>query len=258
MLKRILYFVEFFKACCGWLLYLKRVGFRWPKRALLNLLVVIMGLFLVISNGHKFNNGVDTTPGMSMAAMGSYPGAAGYYSFVAAIAIPGDGAMFVAPANVAIYATVVNNVSSVVRLDFYADGRLLYSNQYASYVFTWKGVPAGQYVLTVRATNYNGETTASLPVKITVFNPAPSGCTCPAKCGESTDIAPPFSIDGAGEYCWETVSLIQYVNSVNLDVLLINGIDFKNCLSNQLPSQQSGRYFIYYKSSVESGHFEMK
>lgn len=115
-----------------------------------------------------------------------------------------------------------------------------------------------EYSLTVSAVNSNGQATKSLPVKITVFNPSPSGCLCPAKCGERTDIASPFSVDGAGEYCWETVSPIQYVNSVNVEYLLINGVDYKNCLSNQLPPKKNGRYFIYYKSSVEWGHFEMK
>jgi hypothetical protein len=181
----------------------------------------------------------------------------GYSSFVALVAMPGDGAMFAAPADITILGMVVSNASSIVQMDFYADGTLLYSKQYANYSYTWKGVPAGEYVLTVRAVNTNGETATSLPVKIMVFDPSPTGCICPAKCGQRTDIAPPFYFDGAGEYCWETTSLIQYVNSVDVDYLLINGVNYKNVLSNQLPPKINGIYFIYYKSSLASGHFDI-
>ena len=158
----------------------------------------------------------------------------------------------------AIYAGAINIGGSVVRLDFYADSTLLYSSRYSNYAFTWKNVPAGQYVLTVRAVNYKGETTTSLPARITVFNPTATGCTCAAGCSDRTDISPPFSIEGLGEYCWETTSLGRYVYSANIDVLLINGVDLANCWSNKLPYKIDGRYFIYYKSSVDWGHFEMK
>jgi hypothetical protein len=61
-----------------------------------------------------------------------------------------------------------------------------------------------------------------------------------------------------GEYCWETTSLGRYVYSTNVDDLLINGVDLSNCWTNKVLYKIDGKYFIYYKSSVEWGHFEMK
>ncbi len=258
MVKRKLYFVELLEVSAGWLLYLKRVGFRWPKSALLNILIVVVSLSLIVTNGNKSNNGAVINPSMTMADMGSYPDNPAYSSFIAAITLPANGSMFVAPANITIYASAINIRGSVVKLDFYADDSMLYSSKYANYAFTWRDVPAGQYVLAVIATNYKGATTTSLPVNITVIDPTATGCTCPAGCGDRTDISPPFSIDGEGEYCWETTSLGRYVYSMNMDMLSINGADLKNCWTNKLPYKIGGKYFIYYKSSDKWGHFEMK
>jgi hypothetical protein len=262
MLKRKLHFVELFKTCGERLRYFKWAGFQRPRRALLNLMVVGMSLSLIISTVNKFNNGAVINPAIppsqTMADMGSYPGGSGGGSFTAVITLPRDGAMFAVPANITIYAGAANVGGSIARLDFYADSSLLYSSEYANYAFTWKGVPAGEYVLTVRATNYKGETTTSLPVKITVVYPTVTGCTCAADCNIRTDISPPFSFDGAGEYCWEATSLGSQVLSWNLDTLLINGVGLRNRYTNKLPDPINGRYFIYYKSSDGWGHFEMK
>jgi len=262
MLKRKLHFVKLFKAYAGWLLYLKAAGFWWPKGALLNLLVVVMSLSWIISEGNKSNNGAVINhamfPARTMAAMGTYPGNPAHGSFVAAITVPVDGSMFAAPANITIYAGAINIGGSVLRLDFYADDELLYSSKYSNYLFTWSGVPAGQYALTVRAINEKGGTTTSLPANITVIEPTATGCTCAAGCSDRTDISPPFSIDGVGEYCWESTSLGNYVYSMNIDALFINGVDLKNRWTNSIPYKINGKYFIYYKSTDTLGHFETK
>lgn len=147
MVNRKLHFAQLVIACVRRVLYLKWLDFRWPKDPLVNLLVAVMSLFFIITNGNNFNNetviNTPIFPAPIMADMGPYPGVPGYSSFVAAIAMPGDGAVFVAPADITIFGTVASNISSVVRLDFYADGALLYSNRYANYAYTWKGVPAG-------------------------------------------------------------------------------------------------------------------
>jgi hypothetical protein len=54
MIKRKLNFVEVFGVLGG---YLKRLGFRWPKDPLLNLLVAVISLFLIIAKGNIYDNG---------------------------------------------------------------------------------------------------------------------------------------------------------------------------------------------------------
>lgn len=70
----------------------------------------------------------------------------------------------------------------------------------------------------------------------------------------------PFVFDGAGEYWWRMTSIPSFVNSWNLTVLDINGM---NCLnmylgSSSLPAKQNGYYNIHYKSAFSYGHFEAK
>jgi hypothetical protein len=236
---------------------------RAPNRSniIINVISIIIVMSLAVSLSDKARKGNhigDEMYSNEAEASAMYPGATGYYSFAAAIALPGDGAMFAAPANITIYASAINVGGYVTKLDFYANSELLYSSGYSNYAFTWKGAPAGQYVLTVRATNDKGKTIMSLPARITVIDTTATGCVCAAGCSDRVDIAPPFSIDGTGEYCWEATSLGAYVYSINVDTLLINGADMGNCWTNRLPPKVNDRYFIYYKSSNEEGHFEMK
>jgi len=77
-------------------------------------------------------------------------------------------------------------------------------------------------------------------------------------CSPSTSISVPFTQNGTGSYCWETTSDIRYINSWNLTVPEVNGVDFTNTLVNGsgLPDPIDGRYYIYYESDVSWGHFE--
>jgi endoglucanase len=78
----------------------------------------------------------------------------------------------------------------------------------------------------------------------------------PVFCENPTSISIPFSQDGTGDYCWVTTTEIAYVNSWNLDMLLINGVDYTNTWSNNLPPAENGEWIIEYSSSVGWGHFE--
>jgi hypothetical protein len=84
------------------------------------------------------------------------------------------------------------------------------------------------------------------------------GCTCVNGCESTTNISPDFVYDGAGEYCWETDDLGNYINSWNLEHLEINGIDYTNVWSNNFPEKIDGKYYIYYKGNYGWSHFEDK
>ena len=101
------------------------------------------------------------------------------------IATPVEGATFTAPASIGIQANAVDSDGTIARADFYAGSTLLGSDTSAPFQWTWTGVAAGTYTLTVRATDNDGAETTSEPVVITVNAPAPNappsvGITAPA------------------------------------------------------------------------------
>jgi hypothetical protein len=73
-------------------------------------------------------------------------------------------------------------------------------------------------------------------------------------------VTAPFSFDGAGTYYWKMANIPNYINSWNLDSLVINGVELKNVWvsSANLPAKQNGYYYITYKGSYPWSHFEAK
>lgn len=76
-------------------------------------------------------------------------------------------------------------------------------------------------------------------------------------CEDPVSISIPFSYDGAGQYCWVTTTEMDYVNSWNLNELTINGVDYTNMWSNDLPEAINGEWIIYYDGSYPWSHFEI-
>ena len=75
-------------------------------------------------------------------------------------------------------------------------------------------------------------------------------------CGSYTEISIAYSFDGAGEYCWVTSDDIGYVNSWNLSSLEINGEDFTNAYSSEMPDKKDGKYYIQYVGEYSWSHVE--
>ena len=88
-----------------------------------------------------------------------------------------------APANGAVFAYTVSSIAlaanagdtdgNVVRVDFYADGRLIGSDATAPYAMTWVGPPVGAHSLTAVAVDNGSASAVSLPVNIAI-NAAPT------------------------------------------------------------------------------------
>ncbi len=100
----------------------------------------------------------------------------------ASISSPSSGAVFIAPATIAITATAADSDGTVATVDFYQGTTLLGTSTTAPYSFTWTSVAAGSYSLTAVATDDRGGTTTSAPVNVTVnVNAAPTvNITSPA------------------------------------------------------------------------------
>lgn len=77
------------------------------------------------------------------------------------------------------------------------------------------------------------------------------------ECDTYTTVSLPFSFDGAGEYCWVTTDEISYINSWNMEVVKINGIDYSNVWSNSMPDRIDGAYSIYYQGLYPWSHLEI-
>ena len=67
-----------------------------------------------------------------------------------------------------------------------------------------------------------------------------------------------FSFGGAGEHCWELEGSIEYINSWDLDVLEVNGVDLKNSwvLGADLPEKLEGKYLVRYSAQLPWAQFE--
>jgi chitin-binding protein len=84
------------------------------------------------------------------------------------------------------------------------------------------------------------------------------GCTCASGCSSRTTIAPDFSYDGSGQFCWEATSLGGSISSWNLTTLNINGVDLTNqwVSASDLPDAIGGRYYVYYDGDFPWSHFQ--
>jgi hypothetical protein len=89
----------------------------------------------------------------------------------ATLTSPSNGASFVAPANITVTATADDTDGTVSNVEFFEGANKLWEDASSPYSFTWDNVAAGNYILTVKATDNRGATTTSTPVAITVSNP---------------------------------------------------------------------------------------
>lgn len=76
-------------------------------------------------------------------------------------------------------------------------------------------------------------------------------------CDSPVSVALPFETNGKGEYCRMTSGDITYINSWNMELVEINGQDFTNTWSNQMPDTINGYYYIYYIGNFSWSHLEI-
>ena len=85
-----------------------------------------------------------------------------------AIASPGGGETFNAPATITVLANASDSDGTVSQVAFFANGQPIGSDTTSPYSITWTSVAAGTYTLTAVATDNMGSTTTSAAVNITV------------------------------------------------------------------------------------------
>lgn len=87
---------------------------------------------------------------------------------VVTITAPAANAKFTPPATIAITATATETNGTISKVEFFNGTSLLGTATTSPYTFSWKNVAAGNYSLTAKATDKNGNSTTSSPVPIIV------------------------------------------------------------------------------------------
>ena len=87
------------------------------------------------------------------------------------ITLPVNNATFLTPSSITINAVATDSGVGIYKVDFYENGVLLGTSTSSPYTYTWTGAIAGNYTLTVIATNTAGQSTTSSPVNIVVSDP---------------------------------------------------------------------------------------
>lgn len=92
-----------------------------------------------------------------------------------AITNPANYEVFTGPATINLVAAAIDPESAISRVKFYNGKTLLSIDSLYPYTYAWKDVPAGNYLLTAKASNSFGLVTTSAVVNITVVpNKAPT------------------------------------------------------------------------------------
>ncbi|MDB6017906.1 MAG: domain containing protein [Pedosphaera sp.] len=85
---------------------------------------------------------------------------------------PADQAVLSAGGDIIVSANAADVDGSVTRVDFFGSGFSIGTDTNAPYSITWSNVPAGNYLVTARATDNIGNTTSATPRTIRVINGA--------------------------------------------------------------------------------------
>ncbi len=88
------------------------------------------------------------------------------------ITSPEDGDIFISPATIAIKATASDADGSVSKVEFFANGKLLFSDNTAPYSYEWANTQQGKHVIRAVATDNEGNTNYD---EITVYGNLPQG-----------------------------------------------------------------------------------
>jgi endoglucanase len=76
-------------------------------------------------------------------------------------------------------------------------------------------------------------------------------------CDDPQGITLPFTQNGAGDFCWVISEMPAYINSWNLELLEINGVDYTNDFVSSFPDPIDGNYYIRYIGNYDWSHVEM-
>ncbi|MGD9221867.1 MAG: glycoside hydrolase family 6 protein [Desulfobacteraceae bacterium] len=107
---------------------------------------------------------------------------------------------------------------------------------------------------TITVTTQDGGYSATCAVTVTASGDDDDTQT---PCDSPVAATLPLVIDGEGEYCRVTSGSITNINSWNMQLVEINGVDYTNTWSNQMPDRIDGNYYIHYVGEYAWSHLEV-
>lgn len=88
---------------------------------------------------------------------------------------PANGSAFATPATIELAATATDSDGTITKVEFYNGATKLGEDTVSPYAYTWNGVTGGDYTLTARATDNDGNTVISNSALVSVAVPPTSG-----------------------------------------------------------------------------------
>jgi hypothetical protein len=165
------------------------------------------------------------------------------------ITSPAAGTAFAAPASVTIRANAVDTDGSIAKVDFYNNDTLIGTATESPYTFTWTNVAAGNYSITVKATDDSSALTTSAPVSLLVYTPnvPPSVSLTTSVAGNA--LAAPASVTIRANAV-DTDGSVTKVNFYNNDTLV--GTTTASPYTITLNNIAAGVYSITAKATDDS------
>ena len=165
---------------------------------------------------------------------------------------PANGALFTAPASIAITANAADANGTVSTVQFYNGTTLLGTDATAPYSFSWTAVAAGTYTLTAKATDNAGATTTSSSATIvvngsTINTPPTVSLTAPSN-GASFTSPATIAITANAADANGTVSNVQFYNGTTL-----LGTDATAPYSFNWSAVAAGTYILTAKATDNAG-----
>jgi hypothetical protein len=129
---------------------------------------------------------------------------------------PADGAVFTAPANVAINATAADTDGSISKVEFYNGTTLIDTDTTAPYSASLSNLAVGTYSLTARAFDNSGASTTSAAISITVNNALPTvSLTAPVN-GSTFTAAATINLAATASDSNGTITKVEFFNGSTL------------------------------------------
>ena len=166
------------------------------------------------------------------------------------ITLPLNNATFLTPASIAINAIATDSGVAIYKVDFYENGVLLGTSTTSPYTYTWVGAPAGNYSLTVIATNTAGLSTTSSPVNIVVSNPILPTVSITSPANNSSFI--PLStiiINATAAYSAGSITKVDFYSNTTL-----LGTSTTSPYNFNWPNVAYGNYTLTAKATTNNGN----
>ncbi len=109
---------------------------------------------------------------------------------------------------------------------------------------------AGDYTATLTVSDGEDSDVATIAISVDPSQVDPDPCDAPVT------VSLPLNQNGASTACYVTSDEISYVNSWNMGLVEINGVDYTNTWSNNMPEKINGNYYIYCEGLYAWSHFE--